>query len=136
MTTIAADRYCMAGDTLCDYSGLKTKCRKIFKKSGDIIGTAGDSQDGMVFINWYGTGEEPPEMGDDFEALVLTIDHKLYWYGHRCAAEEILEPFFSIGAGSHIAIAYMSCGANPVQAVEAACEKTIGSGPPVDMLRL
>jgi len=126
----------MAADTECDCNGLKTRCQKIFEKGGDIVGFAGDTQDGMLFVEWYGSDEDRPEMGEDFEGLVLTKDNKIFYYGRRCVAEEIFEPYFSIGAGSHVAASYMDNGSTPAQAVYAACMKTIGSGPPVDILRL
>ena len=125
----------MAADSLCDLNGLKTRCKKLFKKNGAIIGTAGDSQEGLEFIEWYGSGNERPEFGEEFEAIVLT-ENGLFWYGKKGLPEKVEEDYIAIGAGSHIAMAYMDHGATPAQAVYAACQKTIGSEPPIDIIHL
>lgn len=135
MTTIAVNKEMMAADTLCDLNGLKTRCNKIFRKGDGIIGTAGDSQEGMEFVEWYGTDGERPEFGEDFEAIVLT-DKGMFWYGKKGIAEKIEEEYFAIGAGSHIAISYMDHNATPAQAVYAACMRTVGSEPPIQIERL
>jgi len=139
MTTIAANRECMAADSLCDHNGLKTLCEKVFRINGDLVATAGDSQVGYAFLEWYEDPEtEIPELDaeSDFEALVLEKGGRLLVYGYLFKAEPVVGDYYALGSGSHYAMAYMENGATPAQAVYAACMKTTGSGPPVQILRL
>lgn len=123
----------MAADSMTTaQGGIKTKDTKLVKVNGDIIGAAGDSQDGLAFIEWYKNQDgDLPEGLDDFEALVLTKEGDILWYGNRLIPERIEEDYYCIGSGSHVAIGAMEHGATPAQAVATACRKTTGSGFPV-----
>jgi hypothetical protein len=124
------------------------KTEKLFRKAvtgadgcvGEVIlATAGESSAGMVFVDWYGSGREPPELlvhGDaDFTVLVLSKDG-LFEYDKWCRAEKVLEPFYAIGSGSNIAIGAMEMGASAVRAVEIACRRDPYTAPPIVTMRL
>ena len=138
MTTIVANKKMMAADTMTTaQDGLKTKDTKLFEVNGDIIGTAGDSQDGLAFINWYkDQTQEKPEDLDDFEAMVLTKEGELIYYGDRLLPDIIQDSYYCIGSGSHVAVGAMEHGASPAEAVATACRKTTGSGFPVQIMKL
>lgn len=135
MTTIAANSALMAADSQSTEGSLITKTQKIFKVNGDIIGFAGNHQDGLLFVEWYKHKGDKPAL-DDFQGLVLTRDGSLFAYEDKLVPIPIHEPFASIGSGSHLAIGAMEMGADPVQAVKVAAKWDAYTKAPVKVLKL
>jgi len=133
MTTIAYRDGVMAADSRVTYDseagGTRMhKCEKLFRKQtkdgGEaIIGLAGETAPGLLFLDWYGSGKKPLMRlidGDaDFTALVLRRDG-LFVYDAWCRGEKVLDEFFAIGSGSKAALGAMYKGAGALEAVDIA----------------
>lgn len=139
VTTIAIDaRRFIAADSCelqesADGGAIYKPCEKLFRKTivvdrkkvDVIIGTAGDSSPGHVFVDWYGSGKEPPASlaceGVDFTCLVLTPEG-IFEVDRFCRPVKINLPFYAIGTGRKEALAALRCGKTAFQAVEIAAE--------------
>lgn len=143
MTTIAANYFCMAADSLVDDDATGYRTEKIFVIDGCIVGAAGFVDDTTRFMDWFKAGRPDggPEMRRDsngessFSALVLSKDGLFYFAG-CCPPDRIIDPFFALGGGAQAALAAMHLGCDPVKAVEVACEIHSGSGGPVKVISL
>ncbi len=153
MTTIAYRNGTIAADSrttletegggarmfLCEKLFRKTVTLKDGKTQEVIIATAGESTPGMVFLDWFWSGQEPPERlidGEaDFTCLVLQEDG-LFEYDAWCRGIQILDEFYAIGSGAKAALAAMYMGASAAKAVEIACRIDFYSGPPITTMRL
>lgn len=123
-------------------------CEKLYRKKVKrgrkieevIVATAGETSPGLVFLDWYGSGKEPPTSlvvgGADFTCLVLT-SMGLYEFDAYCRGELIIEPnFYAIGSGAKAALGALHAGASARRAVEIACQIDPSTGPPVVTMRL
>lgn len=135
MTTIAYKGGIIAADSRETYTteaggATVNRCEKLFRKKVNrrdvIIGTAGGSYAGMIFVDWYGSGKSPPEvlldldLEEDFDVLIL--DHgKVFVCNHLCRPVEIIDPFCAVGSGRKAALAAMHCGRSAREAVRIAC---------------
>jgi hypothetical protein len=152
MTTIVYRGGIIAADTRATISSEAggsrlTKCEKLFRKcigkgktrEHVIIGTAGEGFPALLFVDWYGTGKEPPSQlidGDaDFTCVVLTR-HGLYEYDKYCRGEKQIGPFYACGSGAKAALGALYMGANAKRAVEIACLIDPYSAPPITTLCL
>lgn len=135
MTTIAVRGGVIAADSRMTHSGRPTRCVKLFKRGGDVIGIAGDDAPALLFVDWYKSGRARPEMfvhgGADFHALVLDSKKRVWLYDKWCRGERITAPFFAIGTGADAATAAFWMGADARRAVAVACKVDINSGLPV-----
>ena len=125
------------------------KCEKLYRKTikekrrrkfDVIIGLAGESAPGLVFLDWYGSGKEPPSSlidGDaDFTGLLLRPDG-LFEVDKYCRPEKIIQPkFYAVGSGAKAALGAMHMGANAATAVAVACKICPHCAPPVVTMRL
>jgi ATP-dependent protease HslVU (ClpYQ) peptidase subunit len=149
MTVIAYCNGIMASDsreTQGDDS--VNQCEKLFRKKigkhWHVIGTAGGSYSGMVFVDWYGTDAQPPEtltqhldLEEDFEVMVWNgKEQALYTANHLCRLVKVVEPFYAVGSGRKAALAAMHMGANATRAVEIACKIDAYCAPPVQSIRV
>jgi hypothetical protein len=147
VTTIAVKDGCIAADsrvTLQTEAGGSRMflCEKLYHRKfmiGEveheaIIALGGDSFPGLVFLDWFGSGKEPPEVlitGEaDFTALVLRREG-LFEYDKWCRGDKILNPYYAVGSGAKAAMGAMAAGASAKRAVEIACEIDPYSGIPV-----
>lgn len=139
MTTIAVRGGEMAADSRMTHDGRPTRCVKLFKRAGAVIGVAGDDGPALVFVDWYGSAKARPEIlvtgAADFHALVLDDRKRVWLYDKWCRGERITAPFFAIGTGADAATAAMYAGKNARQAVAIACKVDINSGLPVVYMR-
>lgn len=152
MTTIVYCRGVMAADSRVtvetEAGGSRVfHCEKLFRKTVKegrrkvpvIIATAGESAPGLVFLDWYGSGKEPPQQlidGDaDFTCLILRADG-LFEVDKYCRPERIIDPFYAVGSGAKAALGAMHMGAGARRAVEIACAIDPMSAPPIVTMRL
>lgn len=147
MTTIAVRAGKMAADSRVTYETeaggvLHFRTEKIFRVGRDIVGLAGESEPGLIFLDWYKAGaalkDRPGVLIDgeaDFTALVLTRKG-LFEYGKYCRAERVFEPFYAIGSGSKAALGAMHMGADAARAVRIACKIDPYSGTPIVVMEL
>ena len=145
MTTIAYKGGIIAADSRETYQteaggATANRCEKLFRKRVGkrdvVIGTAGGSYAGMIFVDWYGSGKPPPEvlldldLEEDFDVLILD-GGKVWSCNHLCRPVEIVEPYCAIGSGRKGALAAMDCGRSAREAVRIACLRDPYSAPPV-----
>lgn len=139
MTTVAVRAGVMAADSRMTHDGRPTRCVKLFKRAGAVIGIAGDDAPALMFVDWYGTGRARPEMfvhgGADFHALVIDDKKRVFLFDKWCRGERLTSPFFAIGTGADAATAAMFMGADARRAVAVACKVDINSGLPVVWMR-
>lgn len=137
MTTIATDGRTMAAESMVSAGGnVVAYTAKVFKAAdGRIYATCGDSDAGQLFAKWIDGKVEKPELGEDFSALILALDGKVYWIGKNLEPVEYMVPT-GIGSGGDLAIGAMLAGASPEQAVEIACQRDNGSGGPITSISL
>jgi hypothetical protein len=136
VTTIAVRDGIVAADSWATHwseegGSRRHVCSKLYRKritegrkSFDvIIATAGETSPGLLFVDWYGSGAEPPQMvrelGGDFTCLILT-PHGLYEADQYCRPDAVLEAFYAVGSGAKAALAAMHCGKSAVDAVRIA----------------
>lgn len=148
MTTIVYRDGIMAADSRCtmntEAGGSRvSKCEKLYRKTtvdkeDVIIGLAGDSGPGLVFLDWFGTGvKEPPasliEGDGDFTALVLRRAG-LFEYDKWCRGEQVRGRFYAVGSGAKAALGALYMGASAKRAVQIACKiDPYSAGPIVQM---
>lgn len=127
----------------------KFQCEKIFrkickgkdgKKYPAIVALAGESSPGMVFLDWLGSGKEPPrqlliDASADFTALILT-PQGLFEADAYCRLDKIIDPFYAIGSGAKAALGAMHAGATARAAVAIACKIDPYSAPPILFMSL
>jgi hypothetical protein len=132
LTTIAARAGVIAADSRETWSsedgGSRVHlCKKLFRKRigkgrrayDVILGTAGESAPGMIFVDWYGSGLAPPLAilaEGDFTILILK-PKGIYVSDAYCREVPILEKFFAVGSGASAALAAMHCGKSAREAV-------------------
>ncbi len=147
MTTIAVRSGIMAADSRVTYESEAAGSRffrteKIFRVGKDLIGLAGESEPGLIFLDWYRAGallkDRPGVLIDgeaDFTAIVLTRKG-MFEYGKYCIGERVLEPFYAIGSGCKAALGAMHVGADATRAVKVACKVDTYSALPVVWMKL
>lgn len=129
-------------------------CDKLFriqtggKRREVVIGTAGGSYLGMVFVDWFkrtggANAHDPPSIlreastDEDFDCLVWDRG-KLYVSNHLCRLVECQMPlgFFAVGSGRKAALGAMAAGANAYRAVQIAAMFDPYTRAPVRTMRL
>lgn len=124
-------------------------CQKLFRKRIGrrevIIGTAGGSYLGMLFVDWYKGLEfnaiQTPEalrdahLEEDFEVMILERG-KVYTANHICRPIEAVDRFVAIGCGRKGALTAMHAGASAKRAVELTCLVDPYCAPPVITMRM
>jgi ATP-dependent protease HslVU (ClpYQ) peptidase subunit len=136
------------GEMACDSQSTTTseaggsrafKCVKMYRKGRSIVGLAGETFAGLVFLDWLDSGQDPPDRlidGDaDFTALVLRPGKRLYEYDRWCRAERINQRFYAVGSGAKAALGALHMGASARQAVRIACKIDPYSRGPVISMR-
>ena len=160
MTTIAFRDKILAADSAETWSSEEGgtslgSCEKLFRirtggkrKREVVIGTAGGSYLGMVFVDWYkrtgGNGAiDPPailrdaHLEEDFDCLVWDSG-KLLVSNHLCRLVEVQMPFgfFAVGSGRKVALGAMAAGANAYRAVQIAATFDPYTRAPIRTMRL
>jgi ATP-dependent protease HslVU (ClpYQ) peptidase subunit len=139
MTTIACDGKSMASDgRSTDEGGLicsesVVKVRRL--KDGRIFGLSGTPFDLDNIERWFNEGGEFPEVGEQFDVLLLDKDGCVYCYDRKGDCTEEMLPA-AIGSGCELAIGAMEAGATPAEAVRIACKRHNGSGGKITVLSL
>lgn len=138
MTVIATDGYSIASDTRAAQDGLiiQRPWHKLHPlPDGSVVGSAGDSELGVLFLDWLESGEEssarPDWSDEDFAAMRLYPDGTIMVYTAHCVPEPVPAPF-AIGSGHKLALGALEAGASPLRAVEIACIYDASCGIPID----
>ena len=138
----------MAADSATSADNLRTGVvDKIFKNSrGDLLGLCGSMALSGQFAKWFTQleqGEKPALLIKERELNAMIVretgeieiheDGGMFLYC-RDIPDEYL--YYAIGSGSGIALGAMHAGASAFDAVRAAVHHDIGTGGPIQTLRL
>jgi ATP-dependent protease HslVU (ClpYQ) peptidase subunit len=137
MTTIVANRNCMAADNRV--TGMPMfSTEKLFRINGSILGIAGSTQQCLRFIEWRRTPEAKPTFTEtaDFEVLELTSDGRLLWWGPEMVAIPIADDYYAIGSGAAFALGAMDMGASPERAIKSSAKWDSSTGSTIQVKRL
>jgi ATP-dependent protease HslVU (ClpYQ) peptidase subunit len=136
MTTVAVRDGVMASDSrFVDNHGI-TNGKKIFRKKigkkEHLIGICGDVEAAMMFVDWYGSGDEKlltlvRSHAKDFGVLIWT-GTKILACSQLCGLMEVEEEYYAVGSGSAYAITAMDCGKNAATAVKMAAKRDPNTG--------
>jgi hypothetical protein len=137
LTTIAANRRCMAADRKITDDDLSYGQKKIFRIGDAIIGMAGSVHKFSKFLAWWRGGKKDDVDIDeeDFAALVLQPDG-LRVYTNCSEVDPIDLSYYAVGSGALGAMVAMKLGRQPASAVKVVCEVANNSGGPVDVMYL
>lgn len=141
MTTIAANRECMAADQRVVTSGAFHHEDKIFRVGSSLFGTAGHGSLVLVLLEWLRSPQRnrlqlykqiSEEMRDEIILLELNPGGLYRWDGWGVACR-VNDPFHAVGSGSVVALQKMHDGGTPQEAVKAALALDECSGPPIQV---
>ena len=136
MTTIVCNREGMCADKRVT-GGTMFKTSKIHRVNGGLIGYCGHIESALKFIEWRKNPDTKPEYEEkNWEALELTADGRLLWWGAGLIPIEIEDEYYAVGSGSGYALGAMSMGATLQQAIKIAATYDPGTGPDVQSLKL
>lgn len=133
MTTIAANKTSMACDLQFSYQGNrklkgKTKilelegdvCKSVFNTKKAFLGFAGNADVWGEIVGWFSDPTDKFPKCKNIEFLLLTNEKKLY-HGTNMRNWMLLpESHFAIGSGGDYALAAMTAGKSPLDAVKIA----------------
>lgn len=152
MTTIVYDpeTRTMAGDSQDTEGHRKMECVKIYRVNDHLIGTAGGSFAGLLFIAWFEEWEDEPDYTDwdshpdltnldleeDFECLVIRPDGSAYLINRLFVPYEMPDDICGVGSGSGVAMGAMMAGADVKKAVKIACKIDAYSSGPIQSMKL
>lgn len=140
MTTIVADRKGMAADKRISFSAGGNsvfKTSKLHKVNGSIIGICGNVEQAMQFIEWRRTPDTKPTFSEPaFEAIELTAEGQMLWWGGEMIAIPIEDEHYAIGTGAAYALGAMAHGATVKEAIQIAATYDANTGTEVQTLML
>lgn len=137
MTTIVANRKGMAADKLVSNVPL-FKTSKIFRVKGSLIGIAGNTEQALRFVEWRRSPDAKPTFVEtaSFEALELSADGKLTWWGTEMIGIAIEDDCYAIGSGAAYALGAMGMGSSLKRAIEVAARYDSATGTDVQTMSL
>lgn len=121
MTTIACNRTEMASDSSLVQAGIiQHSCKKLFVTPEGIVGFAGYPSHGQDLVRAL-MGDMEWDQVDmaDTDALLLN-KQGIHFYCEHVRAVMVTDEFAAIGSGAQAAMAAMTLGASPREAVEIA----------------
>lgn len=115
---MAGDGQVSSNSTICN-----TGLRKVHRLSdGRLVGVAGSAFHIAPFVDWLEAGGDCPELGENFDALVLELDGKCWAYNEK--GLRIPEPApTAVGSGRELAIGAMLAGVSAAEAVRLAATR-------------
>lgn len=136
MTTVAYRDGILAGDSLMVDRGVRCGHFEKVRRVGDLlVGMAGAACWMGPFLRWVGSEFSPESLprivDDNFEALIITPDGRVDWFGQTLVPVRMFGDFTAIGSGFPVAMGAMSAGASAVRALEIACELDTMTGGPI-----
>lgn len=124
MTTIVANRECMAADQRCTSGGPMCHVQKLHRIKNALYGFAGDSMLAVHLLAWLKGKRDPLELyklipdahRDSVEILELSAQGLALWTGWG-ARLPLLDDAYAIGSGSMPALQALRMGATPGEAI-------------------
>lgn len=138
MTTIAANRECMAADRHFSLDGPSFNSRKLWVHDGSIWSSAGHSGDWFAFQRFVlGIEKDRPVMDREGTFCCLRLSKEgLHYYDYSCVPVHLDDDMFAIGSGQLAALCLMSTGMSPASAIEVVGKFDEGTKGPVDCIWL
>jgi len=151
VTTIAIRDGVIAADTQETWEdGSFTPCVKLYRMpwdaedvAGHIVGLAGGSYAGELFLEWYRDGDrdEKPDLTnldleEDFEAIVLRPDGTLWSCNRLFTFIPHKTEYFATGSGGKVALGAMAMGATAEEAVAAAIKHDCYTGGDIQVMTI
>lgn len=137
MTTIARrGAYLVCESQMGQRDYVISQQAKMYHEPGRFaVAFHGDSDVCREAIEWIKGGCIPHRVPDrgDWGAVILTPELECYWVSHRGYLLDLKNEYHAEGSGAAFAFGALAHGANPVQAVEAACKHDIYSGGPLSI---
>jgi len=137
MTTIAWDGVWLAADSMCSLGSIRYTTRKLVRLTdGGLLGAAGKTNEITKLVKWL-NGDLPtmPKISS-LHAIHVTPESLVYLYAGGCDDMPVLDQYVAVGTGGDIALGAMESGKSAHLAVEIACRRDSGSGPPVESITL
>lgn len=142
MTTVAFKGGILAGDTLaCSQNLSHQVVTKIWRHDDWLFGGAGTYGSVLAVYEWLKTGEGKPDLSGEDSIDAMQI--KPHGRGYRIIAWDatlkpfdIVEPFWAVGSGSHLAIGAMEKKASAMEAVKIAMKYDPATGGRIRTLKL
>ena len=136
MTTILYDPEAgeIAADSQDTGGTIKSNCLKLFRANRHIIGTAGGSYSGLLFVRWFKEWEGDPDYDDhpdlmnlsedeDFECIVVRPDKTCYTINKLFTPYEAFKGKpTALGSGAGPALGAFIAGVDVKEAVRIACK--------------
>jgi ATP-dependent protease HslVU (ClpYQ) peptidase subunit len=147
MTTIAATRHALAGDTMVHIEsiGATYPAIKVRRIKGNPCGAAGDAGDCTRMLDWAETGFAekkrpkftcPPGAPDEAMLLILQADGIYLMTQNDPYPEQIAADYYAIGSGGPAALGALYAGATLEQAMDIACVVDPYTRGPITVLKL
>lgn len=141
MTTIAANRECLAADTRVVNGSSYYHAPKIFRIGNSLLGTAGDGFACLAFVEWFKSPRRNPqtlhkmfaELDRDAIWIVELNPSGIHFWNGWGYPETIMDECFAVGTGGMAALEAMRSGKTPEEAVSRALAHDENSGPPIQV---
>ncbi len=144
MTTIAATRKALAGDSMVSMEGkgLWYPARKIRRVKGGIVGAAGEAGDCVRLVDWAEQGfneKKRPKFqtaaGDEDEAILILLNAEgIHMMSTTDPYPELIaKDFYAIGSGGKAAYAALYAGKTLLDAMDIAHAIDPYTRPPFDV---
>jgi 20S proteasome alpha/beta subunit len=141
VTTIAANRQMIAGDRKVTHDTGFYYARKVFRIRDMMVGVSGDAGYTNEFVawlkktDWREWAQPTLKKGDEFGAIVLFDSGRMQVWSGDQQGDVCLSPYYATGSGAHAAMAFMSMGLAPDEAVRRTRKIDNATGGRVDVLR-
>lgn len=137
MTTVVCRWPHFAADTQLSGGGINRVSKLYRLADGGVAGASGDWAKAYPALRWLADGEHGECPG--FEGANLLIgrpDGTLWMADDNWPPFPLLNTSSAIGSGCKAAMALLSAGKTPAQAVEVVSEHDTGTSPPVEVMRV
>lgn len=137
MTTIVCNHTTMAADKRISGVPMFKTC-KIHRIKGSLIGFAGNTEQALRFIEWRRSPDGKPTFIEtaSFEAIELSSDGRLTWWGTEMVGIPIEDEYYAIGSGAAYALGAMAMKASPKHAIEVAARYDSCTGSDIQTMTL
>jgi ATP-dependent protease HslVU (ClpYQ) peptidase subunit len=136
VTTIAA-RFStleIAADSMVSGDDSFYLVEKLRRGKDSIYGGCGDFE---KLLKFYQTIEAGGDLDSDLDVTILELRHDGIWIYESCIIPaRIKNDFWAVGTGANYALAAMSLGKNPKDAIEIAAQFDPCTSAPIDYLKL
>lgn len=125
MTTIATNGEMVVADRQTSDLNFGYKSQAKIERVGEfIIGACGSVGDCLLYSQWFKEGQPKsaklPKTTKGFCGLAVHESGRIFEFVALGLCQEVNEPFYAIGSGTHFAIGAMAAGASPKKAVQIA----------------